>query len=212
MDKRLIIIGASAMGRETAHYAEECIGGPVPWTTVAGFLDSRTSILDGYKGYPPVLASVEDYQPLPHDLFVCSVGDIIARLHYVQLIEQRGGRFVSVIHPKSYIGKNVVIPSGCIVSPGATLTADISLGQHVMINVNASISHDCSLGDGTTLAPGCTIAGWCKIGKRVDFGTHAAVLPRRVIADDAIIGAGAIVVKDIVEAGTYIGCPARRLK
>lgn len=212
MGKRLIIIGASAMGRETAHYAQECVGINAQWDEVAGFLDTRTAILDQYPGYPPVIASAEAYQPRTDDVFVCTVGDSAVRLKYVALLQAKGAEFVSVVHPKAYIGCNVKIGLGCIICPHATITADVVIQDHVIVNVNASISHDCSIGEGTTLAPGCTIAGWCKIGNRVDFGTHSAVLPRKVIVDDVIIGAGAIVVKDIREQGTYIGCPARRMK
>lgn len=57
--KQLVIIGASAMGRETYHYARE-VG-----LEVKGFLDNRTSILDGFVGYPQIISSAEQYTPPP---------------------------------------------------------------------------------------------------------------------------------------------------
>jgi len=212
MGKRLIIIGASAMGRETAHYAQECMGVNAHWDEVAGFLDTRTAIMAKYPGYPPIIATPEDYQPTKGDVFVCAVGDINVRLKYVAHLQSKGAQFVSVIHPKAYIGRNVNIGIGCIICPHSTIAADVIIRDHVIVNVNASISHDCSIGEGVTLAPGCTIAGWCEIRDRVEFGTHSAVLPRKIIVNDAIIGAGAVVVNNILTAGIYIGCPATVIK
>lgn len=209
---RLIIIGASAMGREVAHYAKECVGNNAQWNVIGGFLDSRRHILDGYEKYPPILDSVEEYVPRDEDVFVCALGDPMQKMSYIRLIKDKGGIFVSVIHPEAYIGCNVVVGQGCVICPNATITADTKIGDHVIVNVNASISHDCNIGEGTTIAPGCAIAGWCNIGICVDFGIQSAVLPRRRIIENTIIGAGAVVVKNIEESGTYIGCPASRLR
>ena len=75
---RLVIIGASAMGRETSAYACEC------GMEVKGFLDSRTTILAGQSGYAPVLSSPEEYTPQGEDVFVCAIGDPL--LHAVKTI------------------------------------------------------------------------------------------------------------------------------
>ena len=49
------------------------------------------------------------------------------------------------------------------------------------------------------------------IGNRVSIGSNATILPVK-IADDVVIGAGAVVTRDITKAGTYAGNPARRLR
>ena len=49
-----------------------------------------------------------------------------------------------------------------------------------------------------------------QIGDRVSIGSNATVLPI-TICDDVVIGAGAVVTKDITQTGTYVGNPARRL-
>jgi acetyltransferase-like isoleucine patch superfamily enzyme len=48
------------------------------------------------------------------------------------------------------------------------------------------------------------------VGNRVSIGSNATILPVR-IADDVVIGAGAVVTKDITERGAYAGNPARRV-
>ncbi len=53
--------------------------------------------------------------------------------------------------------------------------------------------------------------GKTRIGNRVSIGTHATILPV-TICDDVVVGAGAVVTRDIQEPGIYVGNPARKLK
>jgi acetyltransferase-like isoleucine patch superfamily enzyme len=48
------------------------------------------------------------------------------------------------------------------------------------------------------------------IGNRVAIGSNATILPVRIV-DNVVIGAGSVVTRDIMAAGTYAGNPARRL-
>lgn len=50
------------------------------------------------------------------------------------------------------------------------------------------------------------------MGQRVLIGAGAVVLPGVTIADDVTIGAGSVVPDNIVEPGTYVGMPARRIQ
>ncbi|MBC7483353.1 MAG: N-acetyltransferase, partial [Rhizobacter sp.] len=50
-----------------------------------------------------------------------------------------------------------------------------------------------------------------KIGNRVSIGSNATLLPVS-ICDDVVIGAGAVVTRDITEPGIYAGNPARLLR
>ena len=50
-----------------------------------------------------------------------------------------------------------------------------------------------------------------ELGNRVSVGTNATILPV-TICDDVVIGAGAVVTKDITEPGIYVGNPARLLR
>jgi acetyltransferase-like isoleucine patch superfamily enzyme len=50
-----------------------------------------------------------------------------------------------------------------------------------------------------------------RIGTRVSIGSNATILPV-TIADGTVIGAGAVVTRDIVAPGVYAGNPARPLR
>jgi maltose O-acetyltransferase len=47
------------------------------------------------------------------------------------------------------------------------------------------------------------------IGKRVRIGSGSIVMPGTVVGDDAVIGAGAVVTKDVGTGVCVMGCPAR---
>ena len=199
---RLVIIGASAMGRETSAYACEC------GMVVKGFLDSRTDILDGQSGYAPVLNSPEEYTPESEDVFVCAVGDPLAKRKYVQLFDSRGAKFASVIHPKAYVGANVKIGVGCIVAPNASITNDSVIGDHVIVNVNASVCHDNVIGDFTTICPGCCLAGRVKVGADVFIGAGAVIIPDISLGAGMLVAAGAVVTHTFPEKVMVAGVPA----
>lgn len=50
------------------------------------------------------------------------------------------------------------------------------------------------------------------IGRNVWLGCHVTVLPGITIGDNAVIGAGAVVTKDIPAGETWVGVPAQKLK
>lgn len=204
--KNLIIIGASALGREVASWAENACS----YVKVKGFLDSRTDILNTYKNYPPILDSVENYQPKKNDVFICALGEPEMRQKYVTLIENKDGIFISLIHPKAYIGKNVTIGSGTIIRPNVILTTDIIIGNHCVIGVNSSIGHDCILDDFVTISPGCDIAGWCHIHSNAFLGVHSAVIPHVELGGGGgtYVAAGAIVTRSYA-LGRLMGIPAK---
>ena len=202
--KRLIIIGAGKFGRELATYAEESL----PGLKIAGFLDSRLHVLDGYKGYPPIIGTVEDHVIGKNEVFVCGIGYAESRLAYAEIIEQRGGKFISVIHPRAYVGRNTILGDGCVIAPGAVVSVDCKIGRHVLVNVNAHIGHDCVIGDGSVFAPLSCPGSLSKLGQRVFMGFGACMTPGHELGDEVYVAAGAVVTKSAT-SGVLIGVPAR---
>ena len=199
---KLVIVGARAMGRETCAYAHEA------GFYVKGFLDEKANALDGFVGYPPILGSVEEYEVTEDDLFAVALGEPKYKHKYVEMVAAKGGKFVSVVHPAAYIGKNVKIGVGCIVCPNCTITNDTVLGDHVIVNINVSINHDNRIGDYSTICPGCHLAGRVRIGSGVFIGTSASLVPDVSLGDEVYVAAGAIVV-DSFKSGKLMGVPAR---
>jgi len=119
--------------------------------------------------------------------------------------------FDTLVHPTVVMSQWVEVGAGSIICAGCVLTCQISIGEHCHINLNTTVGHDCTFGDFCTLAPGTNISGNCEFGNRVNVGTQASFRQHVRVCDDAVIGMGTVVVKDIVEAGTYVGLPAKKV-
>ena len=59
---------------------------------------------------------------------------------------------------------------------------------------------------------GARLAGTVTVGNGTWVGIGSTVSNNITIGSDIMIGAGAVVVKDIIEKGTYVGVPARKIK
>ena len=199
---KLIIIGARALGREVCNYAREA------GFEVVGFLDDKVDALDGFVGYPPILGSVENWSVSVDDRYVCAVGDSRMRAKYAAIIEEKGGAFVSVIHPTAYVGPNVKIGGGCIVCPYAVVDCDLTMGRHVVVNVHALVAHDCVLEDCVTLSPNVHLGGRTKISRASFLGINAVTIPGVEIGTNSIIAAGACVTRSVPCNVMAAGVPA----
>lgn len=108
----------------------------------------------------------------------------------------------------------------------------VHLGKNVYLNFNATLVDDANIyiGDGTMIAPNVTIIAashpispklreegyGCNepvyIGKNVWIASNVTVLPGVHIGDNSVIGAGAVVTKDIPANVLAVGTPAKVLR
>jgi len=120
------------------------------------------------------------------------------------------------------------IADDCFIGPFVEIQKGVSVGKrsrvqsHTMICELVKIGDDCFIGHGVmfindTFATGEPARGrmdlWrpTKIGNRVSIGSNATILPVN-ICECAVIGAGAVVTRDIEMPGLYAGNPARFLR
>ena len=123
---------------------------------------------------------------------------------------EREPPWATLIHPSATIGVDVDVKKGCIIAAGARVMSDAIIHPFCVLNLNAVVGHDAELGTFCTLGPSCNALGGVTLGDYVDVGTGAAILPRVKVATGTIIGANAVVTKDITESYmTWVGVPAR---
>jgi len=67
---RLIIIGAGGFGREVLAWS---VAGQPPWK-IKGFLDDNPGALGCKSTGVPILASIDGYEPVAEDVFLCAIG------------------------------------------------------------------------------------------------------------------------------------------
>ncbi len=107
------------------------------------------------------------------------------------------------------IGDNVDIGAGATITRG--ILSDTCIGSNVKIDNLVHVAHNCVIGEGTQLAAGVILGGGVIIGKNCLIGLNASIRQRIKIGDNAMVGMGAIVVKDVPSGITVVGNPARPL-
>ena len=208
MTRRCIIVGAGGLGREVAGLARAA------GVEVVGFLDdadpddlaARPGTLDA-----PLLGTIASgaTRGLP---VLLGVGMPAVRTA-VDAALRAAGRLTApaVVHPTAVVGPHVRLGEGTVVAAGSILTTDVEVARQVLVNLACTIGHDVTIGPLTAVMPGVNLSGGARIGARVLVGTGATVLEGVTVGDDARIGAGAVVVRDVAPGTTVVGVPARPL-
>jgi sugar O-acyltransferase (sialic acid O-acetyltransferase NeuD family) len=206
--ERLAIFGAGGHAREAALIAERMGTSRANIAFVVEAAYHRCNTLSGIAVHTLESGACDGWP------FVAAVGDPLLRERVAAMCIERGMIAGTLHDPSVFVHESVRIGQGCIIASGAILTVDISLGEHVHVNVGASISHDTVVGEFSTVSPGVRIAGHVALGRRVFMGIGATIVngtpgARLVIGDDAVIAAGACVVGPVAKGLRVMGVPAK---
>jgi acetyltransferase-like isoleucine patch superfamily enzyme len=146
-------------------------------------------------------------------------------IHHVGVRDVQFGARVKIVEPCNLYGCE--IGDDCFVGPFTEIQKTVRIAARTRVQSHAficelvTIGEDCFVGHGVmfvndTFSTGGPAGGrkelWrsTTIGNRVSIGSGATILPVS-ICDDVVVGAGAVVTKDIMVSGTYAGNPARLL-
>ncbi len=206
----LIIIGARGFGREIFNLAVDCIAAGANFT-IKGYLDDKSDALQGYQNYPPILSSVDDYVIQPEDVFICALGDVQYKRLYAEKILNKGGRFISLVHPSIHQWQNTSWGEGCIALRNVVISCDVTIGNFVTLMDNCIIGHDARIGNWSHVGAASLMAGFSSIGSMVTLHPHVELLPHKSVADNATVGAGSVVLRNVKEGTTVFGIPATKL-
>ena len=209
--KNLIIIGAGGFGREVYNLSLVCKGHNTLYK-VKGFLDDNPAALDKFQGYPPVIGSIGEYRIKPDDVFVCAMGAPLYKKECSEEILNKGGEFITLIHPSSGCWPNTTIGMGCVIFKDVGISCDVQIGDFVSIQGATIIGHDAKIGDWTVLGNRTFFGGAAEIEAEAIIHTGAIILPKKKVGHGAVVGAGAVVVRDVKPGTTVYGNPATRLR
>ena len=198
---RLTIIGASGHGKVVAEIAR--LNG---YEQIA-FLDDNESIET--CGKYPVVGRTTAATILDSDLFV-AIGESITRKHLMEAFGKE--RCVTLVHPSAVIAEDAILGPGTVVMAGAVVNPGTRIGTGCIINTCSSIDHDCVIGDYCHISVGAHLSGTIVVGDGTWIAVGASIANNVKISGNSIIGAGAVVIRDIVESGTYVGVPVRKIR
>lgn len=208
--KKLVIIGGGGMGRSIYCIAQGCIGYNEDYI-IKGFIDDNLNSIDGFEGYPPVLAKIDDYKIEKNDVFVCSIGNTRIKKMICEKLKAKGAQFQSLIHKTAIIRMNSVIGDGCIVAEYASVGADCRLDENTLIQSFAIIAHDCSIGSYVRIDTHSVCVGGVVIEHLATVHTGAVISHKVVVGEGAVVSATSFVIKKVKPGTTVYGSPAKLL-
>lgn len=206
--KSIIIVGAGGFGRE-AYYLIKEINKVNPTWNIKGFIDDNLDALNGIKCDCPIIGKISEWIPSSDEVFAMGIASPKTKEKLSKVLIERGAVFVTLIHPMARINEDAIIGDGCVITGTSSVGACTRIGNFVHM-ASSMIGQDAEIGDFSTTTAFVNLTN-AIIGKRVFVGSHAVVLNKLKVGDDAVIGAGSVVLRN-VKAGTAVfGCPAKKI-
>lgn len=209
--KKLCIVGTGSQAR----YIIEIVRRTKEYT-IEGMVDLEKSKNVGKKinGYRVkcILKDIVRYFN-PHEFeVIIAYGNNLKKMEVVKELISKNYKFATVISSDSYISSYVEIGKGCIINPNVTIMPNTKIGSYVIIHSGCVIEHDNIIEDFVNIAPGVTTAGNVIIKEGSYIYTGATIIPKVKIGNWSLVGAGAVVIKDVEEKDIIAGNPARIIK
>jgi len=173
------------------------------------FDSSRTGESDhGFQ----ILGSFEDLfnHPLEGKCFLLTMGDNSIREELIKKISDRGGEVPTLIHPSAIISNFATIDScGVYISPFTYVQADSIIERGTILLSHVNISHTTHIGKCCFIAGGTHVGAYTKVSDYVFLGQGVLSISGKVksIGENAYIGAGSLITKNVPAGARMVGRP-----
>lgn len=207
-----LIIGAGTYGQVYLSYLLEA------GIEIVGFLDDNKQLHGERILDTPVIGSVSDLETLGKthgiEAVYCPLGDNRRRVELLEYALSLGYHTPNFIHPSVIISPNVSIGErGVYLLPATVIMPCSRINNFVMASVNSSISHHTTVEEGVFLSFGANVGALVNVGKYSYIGINATVMTGvRELGENCLVGAGAVVTKDVPQNAVVAGVPAKILR
>jgi sugar O-acyltransferase (sialic acid O-acetyltransferase NeuD family) len=195
MKEKIILIGGGGHCKSSIDVIEQ-----EDRFTIAGIVDVPEKRQHKVLGYP-VIGSDADLEELiktfPNVLI--TLGQIKSpdrRMELFNDLMQMGAHFPLIQSPLSYVSPHAHVSAGTIVMHHALINAGANVGRNCIINNKALIEHDAVIEDHCHISTGAVVNGGVKIGRGSFLGSNAVCKEYIEIRKNAVIGCGAIIIKN----------------
>lgn len=204
-NKAIVIYGAGGHGKVIADIVEKS-GGTVP-----AFVDDDKSLWGKSFFGCPVWGGMDRLlQAARKERFgvIIAIGDNRIRREIQQALAKENIIFGTAIHPSVQLGRDVTVGEGTVIMANSVINPGSRVGGHCIVNTAVTIDHDCIIGDFVHLSPGAHLGGSVRVDAGSWIGLGASVINNIHVAENAVVGAGAVVIRDVEPHTVAAGNPA----
>jgi len=207
MKKKCIIIGAGTYGQVYKEYLQSEY-------SVTGYYDDDSGLQGQTVNGVEVKGNVKDAigNETGCAVFV-PIGNNKIRVRILKEFERNGFEIPSFIHKDTIIHSSVKIGKAVYILPGTNIMPLTEIGDYTMISMGVNIAHHNIIEEGCFLSQGTNIGASMHINKLAFVGISATLMTGvKTIGNNSLIGAGAVVIKDVPDNALMAGVPAKILK
>lgn len=208
--KKLVIVGAGEFGE----IAYEYFTFDSEYEVVAFAVEKKYRTQETMRNLP--LIDFEDlaqkYSPLKYEVFVAVTYVQLnrARKRLYDACKDMGYHCATYISSHAFVWHNAVIGENTFIFEDNTIQHRVCIGNNVVLWSGNHIGHSSVIEDDCWLTSHIVVSGFCRIGHGSFIGVNAALGDNVALPFDTVLGAGALTVKNLTEAGqVYIGNPAK---
>lgn len=206
-----IIIGSGTYGQVYLAYLRDA------GVDVVGFLDDNPIEQGKVYDNVPVLGNRDMLKTLHEthgvtDVY-CPIGNNPIRVELLEYASSLGYNIPNYIHPSVIISPNVEIGNGVYIMMGSMIMPYTKIENYTMISMNVCVAHHSILSKGVFLSTGVNFGASIMAEANAYCGISSTIMTGVArIGKNCMIGAGAVVIKDVPEDAIMAGVPAKILR
>lgn len=209
MKKKIAFLGAGSFSDGVLSWLDK-----EKYEFIGYFDDKDIATYRNYKVFGKIEEVLDYLEDGKVDGVFVTIGDNDKRKEIFEMVSKNHyDKIINIISDRSYISETASLEGrGIFVGFSAFIGADSKISDNCIINTSVIVEHHTNVEKHCNIAPRATINGLCHIEEEVYLGSGSIVIQMIKIAAKTTIGAGAVVVKNIEESGTYVGVPAKKIK
>lgn len=184
--KNLFIFGTSSTAKEILEVANQF------------YINDFDSIkaLFFYNDAPQDIQQLK-LKPEDENFYIIGFADVVLRELCINFMDSQFLKPFTIINPTSFIAPSSKIGGGCYIAANVSISSDVELGSHCIINLNSSIGHDSKIAQNVLILPGANISGNCIIHEKTLVGSNAFIYQGVTVGKNNSIDALTYIRKDL---------------
>lgn len=204
-----IILGAGLYGEVYWHYLKNDSG-----VDIVGFLDDDSDKIE-VNGIP-IIGKLKEFKKLDDygikNVF-CPIGENILRCELLAQAQKLEFSTPNYFHSSSIIASECHFGKGVYILPGTIIMPFVTIENFVMISMGAKVAHHTILENGVFISTGVNVGASIHIQENAFLGIGCTIMTGvKTIGKNSIIGAGAVVTKDVPDNAVMAGVPAKIIR